>query len=129
MSRIGLGDTQISIFLKMSDGNPGALSVMMQLLEKGGQIDPDSFMGGLGAILSMDTLEIYGSEIWMLYKDVCGENIVNMCAVLRAHQLGYITYNQIKHAINNRGEGLDVASELKKVKERLPKFGATAPTL
>jgi hypothetical protein len=72
----------------------------------------------------MDTHGVYGHRIWMLYKDVCGENIENMLAVLRACQLGIITDQTMNHAIDNYGDGLDVPAILGKVKEQLTEFGA-----
>jgi len=121
--RIGLNDSIIDVVTKLSDGNPGAIHVLMQMLEKGEQIDPQSFMGGLGAVLSLDTHGIYGSRIWMLYKDVCGESIVNTLAVLRACQLGQIYEAQLNTAIDNYGQGLDIPTVLANVKEQLPDFG------
>lgn len=70
-SRIELNDTGLSVLLKMSDGNPGAMDVIAQMLKEGARIDPQSFLGGLGAVLALDTHRIYGPRIWMLYKDVC----------------------------------------------------------
>jgi len=37
-------------------------------------IDPDSNFGGLGPLLLLDTLSIYGPRIWQLYKDVCARS-------------------------------------------------------
>jgi hypothetical protein len=116
--RIGLQDTGMDMMLKMSDGNPGAVTVLCQMLEQGGKIDPDCFAGGFGAILSLDSYGIYGSRIWMLYKDVCGENITTTLAVLRACQLGFVTESKINHAIDNYGEGIDVSALVAAVKER-----------
>ena len=73
-------------------------------------------------VLNMDTLEIYGSEIWMLYKDVCKENIVHTIAMLRAFQLGIVGKVSLKTAINNYGEGIDLDKILVSVTERLPDF-------
>lgn len=121
-SRIQLTDTPQSAVMKMSEGNPGALTVCARMFREGGQIDPDSFAGGLGSILSMDTIRIYGSRIWMLYKDVCGEDLRVTCAVLRAHQLGYLMEADLNHAIDNYGEGIDVPALVAKVEARLPNF-------
>jgi hypothetical protein len=121
--KIKLDDSMQVVMLKMSEGNIGALTVIMQLLSDAGSIDPDNFMPGLGEVLSLDTIGIYGSKIWMLYKDVCHENMTNLCAVLRACQLGFIDRDSMLHAIDNMGEGLDVPGLLVKVKERLPNFG------
>ena len=121
-NKIGLEDNGMDILLKLSEGNPGALTVCMQVLERGPKIDPDS-MHPLLTLLTFDDLGIYGSRIWMLYKDVCHEDLANMLGVLRGHQLGYITEWQLNHAIDHRGNGLDVESVLSQVKEFLPNFG------
>ena len=121
--RIELHDSIRDILMKMSEGNPGALTVCMKMLEEGGDIDPQSFAGGLGAILGMDSHGIYGSRIWMLYKDVCGENLENTLAVLRACQLGQLRESDMLHAIDNRGQGIDVPALVMGVKKRLEQFG------
>lgn len=110
------------VIAEMSDGNPGGLTVMMMLLEKTESIDPDAALGGIGSILSLDTHGIYGSRIWMFYKDVCGQNINKMLGLMRAVQLGYLTDNKLNHAIDNMGDGIDAPELLKQVKEYLPAF-------
>jgi hypothetical protein len=122
-TRLCLTDTTQSAIIKMAEGNPGAVSVCIQLLKGEAAIDPDSVLGGLGGILMLDTLELYGSSIWMLYKDVCNKDLTSMCAVLRGYQLGFLTATQIRHAIENYGEGIDCSEVLASVKERLPQFG------
>ncbi|MFZ2950920.1 MAG: hypothetical protein WA003_15705 [Desulfuromonadaceae bacterium] len=59
----------------------------------------------------------------MLYNDVCGENLENTLGVLRACQLGHISDSTLNHAIDNRGEGVDVAALVAYVKSVLPGFG------
>ena len=120
--KIKLTDTTPDVITKMSEGNPGALSVCIQLLTETEKIDPDAALGGLSGILMLDGLGIYGSKIWMLYKDVCGEDIADTITVLRGYQLGFITYHQLHHAIQNGGNGLDVNDVLKQVKDELPLF-------
>ena len=75
-TKLDLKDSMQEMLFKMSEGNPGALTVLLVILEKGEQIDPDGAMRGIGPILSLDSLGCYGSKIWMLYKDVCGQNLV-----------------------------------------------------
>lgn len=126
--RIQLTDTTMSVVIKMSEGNPGAMQVLKNILGKAAAIDPDDAFGALGAILSLDTEDIYGSRIWMLYKDVAGQDLVNMLGLLRAVQLGYLTNTQLQHAIDHGvpEEGW-VQHWVGKVKERLPAFGASVP--
>jgi hypothetical protein len=121
-SRIQLTDTAMSAAMKMSDGNPGALTVCAMMLKQGAQIDPDDFAGGLGNLLSMDTLGIYGPAIWMLYKDVCGEDLRATCALLRAWQLGFVSDVELRAAIDSYGDGIDVPGLVTQVEERLPRF-------
>lgn len=70
----------------------------------------------------MDMLGIYESRIWMLYKDVCGENLEKMLGVLRANQLGFVSSEIVNAAIDNRGAGIDVDDLFRQVKEWLPEF-------
>lgn len=119
--RIQLQDSMIDVIKKMAGGNIGALRVLMEIIEKSPIIDPQGAMGGLGAILSLDTENIYEERIWMLYKDVCGENITKMLACLRASQLGIINSRQLNVTIDDFGS-LDVDDILSKVKDRLEHF-------
>jgi len=125
MARIQLHMTARDMLLEMCEGNPGCINVLMSMLTQGDQIDPDAALGGLHNLLSLDTLEVYGSRVWMLYKDVCGQDLVKTVGVLRGWQLGFVKREQISHAIDNRGEGLDVDDVLAKVREKLPKFGVS----
>jgi hypothetical protein len=122
--RIQLTDTTMDILIKMSDGNPGALTVLMRTMNEGPAIDPQSMLGAISVILSLDTHDIYGSEIWLLYKDVCGQDLTMMLALLRAVQLGFLPETELKHAITRYQMADDRKADLlAKVKERLPLFG------
>jgi hypothetical protein len=123
--RIVIFDPSITpqdIIILLADGNPGALTVMMQILMKADVIDPDNELGSIVYLLDLDRLNIWGSRIWMLYKDVCGENITKTLAVLRANQLGLIADDPIHYAIDNHGLGLDSDQMLMIVKNKLPQF-------
>jgi len=125
MTKLDLNDSVEDIMIKMSEGNPGAISVCMMLYTKGGAIDPDDWLGGLGGVLSLDSLGIYGSKIWMLFKDVCKQDLVKTSAMLRAWQLGFVPKATLLHAIDNYGAGIDTDALLAQVQERLPAFGQT----
>ena len=123
-TRIELSDNTTEAIKKISEGNPGAATVCIQLLEMGAEIDPQAAFGGFGCLLSLDSHAIYGASVWMLYKDVCKENIVKTIAVLRAVQLGLLEEDKLIHAIGNCGKGIDVDHIYDLVKERLPDFNA-----
>jgi len=123
-NRITLNDSGQSVVLKLAEGNPGAMRVCCEVLRDGSDIDPANALQGFGPLLMLDDLGIYGPDIWLLYKDVCNQNLVAMLGVLRAYQMGYATEAQIRCAIGNRGDVLDVAALLDKVREELPTFAA-----
>ena len=59
-------DLEEDLFYAMSEGNPGALTVITKLMEKNG-------IGGALMLLSLDEMNIRGSQIWVAYKDYCKE--------------------------------------------------------
>ena len=126
--RIGLNDSLMDIIIKLSERNPGALGVCMDIYKKGGEIDPDDFMEGYGGLLALDTHGIYGPRIWMLFKDVCGGNLIATMAALRAVQLGFASDVALNYAIDNYGKGFDIKDLYAKVKAQLPKFAELPET-
>jgi hypothetical protein len=65
---ISLSDTGFDMAVKMSEGNPGALSVITKVLQN----DPEM---GIFDLLNLDDMNIRGSQIWVAYKDHCGEDL------------------------------------------------------
>ncbi len=120
--RIKLEDSMEDAIWKMSKGNPGAMTVCLNLLKEGASIDPENAFAGLGLIMFMDSFGIHEHRIWMLYKDVCGECLPTTVAMLRACQLGIIQEGILHRAIDNYGEGLDIPQVIEQVKKKLPKF-------
>ena len=57
---IKLTDTMMETIIKMAEGNPGALRVLMELYSK----NPFSFLG-------LDDMNIRGWQVWVGYKDYC----------------------------------------------------------
>ncbi len=125
--RIKLDMNNRQLLLAMGGGNTGALTVLARLLKYGALIDPQAAFGGLGVIMSLDTDDIYEHRIWMLYKDVCKEDLVAFVGMTLAVQLGKLDIKTLNHAIDNRGEGLDVDAVLKAVKDELEEFGKCDP--
>jgi len=123
VSRIELVDTVKAAVMKVAEGNPGAIRVLLEAIKRGKTIDPDDAFGGFGVVMMLDGLGIYGSRIWMLYKDVCKQDMVSMFGILRAYQLGYLSEESLNQAIDNYGDGVDVEVLVAKVKEYLPRFG------
>ncbi len=132
--RLKLNDSTMDIVIKMAEGNPGAMNVIIELLKpKTIDIDPDNIMGGVGSILLMDTFGIYGTDIYILHNDICDRNIVKTIAVLRATQLGMFDMKILKDACHRQdrsGKQLVPVEELYlKVKTRLPRFDAESNSI
>jgi hypothetical protein len=122
-TKIELTDTVQTMLMKMSEGNPGALHVCVELLQKGADIDQQAALGGLSAILALDSEGIYGSRIYVLYSQICNRDLVATMAVLRAIQLGIISGYRVAAAIDHRtGKALDVSDILQRVREYLVDF-------
>lgn len=121
MGKVTMQDSVADVLYKISEGNPGALNVLMRIIKEGKRIDPYS-AGHILTVAAFDDMRIYGPDIWTLYKDVCGQNLSLMLAVLRAHQFGIITTGLLRKAIGTRGYLLDLNDICVKIKERLPKF-------
>jgi hypothetical protein len=89
--------------------------------------DPDHFIGPIGSILSLDSHGIYGTDIYVLFSDICGKDVVKTCAVLRAVQLGLFEESKLQDACGRQDysgrEIIDPDDLLKKVQDRLPNFG------
>ena len=120
--KCGLEDTGRDVVVKLAEGNPGAATVMMKILQEQDKIDPDAAGMGVLGLLMFDTLGVYGSRIWMLYKDVCNSDVSEVLAVLRGWQLGFLSEAVLNYAIDNDGDGLDKKDIFTKVQKRLPKF-------
>jgi hypothetical protein len=125
-NKITLTDTFIDIVMKMSNGNPGAITVISQLFKEESKIDPDSALAPFGTILSLDAMGIYADKIWILYKNVCSSNIIRLVALIRANQLGFISNETIEDAIKPENvlkpNSIDTIYLLQKVQKQLPNF-------
>lgn len=60
MSKINPAESVTQNLARMSEGNPGALSVLVKMLQR---------KSGLFDILLLDDMQIYGPSVWIGYKD------------------------------------------------------------
>jgi len=65
MSKLELQDSGQDIILKMGEGNPGAMSCTMDMLSN----------EKVHLILILDTLGLYGSNLYMLWSDCCNRDL------------------------------------------------------
>lgn len=125
--RIEPSDSIAEIMQKLSEGNIGALTVLIALVKREAAIDPDSMTAPFGTMFSLDFCEIYGSRIWVLYKDVCGENLIHFVGLLRATQLGLVCSSDVFDASDSQNVSLDLAAILAQVRAELSGFAKDEP--
>jgi len=73
---LNVHDDMLSVIMQMGEGNPGAIRVLMELM-KADQID------GFMRLLDLDDMNIRGSQVWLGYKDHCGEDMDTFMAAVR----------------------------------------------
>jgi len=127
MSKIELNDSGMDIMIKMSDGNPGAIQALMELMSNNSKIDPESAFGEYAAILFLDNEEIYGSDIYILWNDKCNRDIRLLIMLLRATQLGIFSSSKLKALSLDQGRKIEILKEEwedieSKVLEQLKEF-------
>jgi hypothetical protein len=122
----------MDILVKMSDGNPGAMGCISEILINAANIDPDNFAGPFGPLLSLDMYNIYGTDLYKFYNDCCHKNLVMVIAVLRATQLGKYSVKELKDMIHgDGGRGFDMSTKATElyslVQDQLPRFNGGKP--
>jgi hypothetical protein len=123
--RINMLGGALDGIMAMSQGNPGAVTVLTRIMEKGPSIDPDCAFGPFGGMIALDTLDVYGSRIWQFYKDVCAQDLTAMLGLMRCVQMGILPESHLIAAIDGerKPEGW-IQDNLNKLREQLPAFGA-----
>ena len=127
MSRFKLNDSILDTVIKMSDGNPGAMMALTELVKDNNIIDQDSVLGPLGAVLYLDQNEIYGTDIYILFNDKCNKSTRKLIMLLRVCQLGEFSRNRLKELSLDQMNEVNISSEEwnsieKTVKSELPNF-------
>lgn len=92
MLKIKLRDTIESAMIKMSERNPGALTVLMILIK-------EDEMNVIKYVLALDALEIYGSNIYILWNDCCGRDVSKVKDIIDSWQSGNLLEEDIHKAI------------------------------
>ena len=99
MSRIAISDDLVTALQKMSEGNPGAINVIMQLVEKTDELYVGQGFAPFECVSRLDKLAIYGPSIWILYKDICHQRIELVFKMLHANVKGILSDADINKSI------------------------------
>jgi hypothetical protein len=130
MSRIELNDNYQDIVIKLSEGNPGAITALMQLSGNYEDIDPDSAFGPISPMISFDSYDVYGSEIYIIWNDKCNRDSYKTILLLRAVQLGILPLRRFKEMAEDQMREVNLTNSEwedinKKVCDQLPGFKKT----
>lgn len=116
----------MEMIIKSSEGNPGAATALTSILKVVSDVDPDSAFGMFGPLFDFDAMGITGSNIWILFSDVCDKDPVKVITLFRGAQLGFLPENTIIEASRRQDRSgkalIDFEEVLKKVQKRLPAF-------
>lgn len=87
--KISLQDDIRTITVKLAGGNPGALEALCSFFP----VITDIFKEHQGEALFqifmfLDTYRIYGTDIYVFWRDICGRNTFKTIAVIEACKIG-----------------------------------------
>jgi hypothetical protein len=91
-TRITASMSTKEILIAMCDGNPGAITCMVQMLQN----DPDAIFD----ILYFDTMDIYGSKIYKLWNDCCDRDMAKFKETIKYLQSGQVSKEEIHENLN-----------------------------
>ena len=80
------------MIVTMSDGNPGAIACMLNMLDN----NPKALLD----ILFFDTMEIYGSKIYMLWNDCCGRDMKTFRDTINYIREGNVSKEEVHENLN-----------------------------
>ena len=81
------------VIITMSDGNLGAVTCMINML----QTDPST---ALLDIIYFDSMEIYGSKIYMLWNDCCDRDMSRLKKTIQYLRSGVVSKEEIHENLN-----------------------------
>jgi len=95
----------LSLAAELADGIIGAAAVLRDML---------AFCSDVGLLRAAKDLNLKGSRLWVLYKDVCKEQIAPVAMLLAAYGDGNITKDQVDRYMNPlmRARDKELAEEM-----------------
>lgn len=91
------GITTIEGITKMAEGNPGAAVFIGEILDKN-----RLKIGGVDALFMADHLQIYGSNLYVLFSDICDKDPDAAIIVLNSVMLGWLDADRLKDACSRQ---------------------------
>lgn len=78
---VDLKMTTMDLIVMMSEGNPGALRVLAEIMQT---------KNGFLTILNLDDMNIRGTQIWIGYKDHCGQIMDRFMEAIHKREQGMV---------------------------------------
>lgn len=119
----------VNMIFTVADNHPNSVQVLISSLRYGHLVDPESSYGPLAFLMLCDAYNIYGLDIWALYKEVCNKQYATAHALLLAVELGLINLEQLKTAMKRRGRGIDVDTIVSGVRKLKPSINLNPPSI
>lgn len=82
------------LLMLMAEGNPGAISVLMKIMVQ-----------DLLLLLTMDDMNIRGPQVWVGYKDHCGQDLERFMECIRNRDMDMVS--TINEQMMYPGSGFD----------------------
>lgn len=118
--KVAIAAAQEDLF-RLSEGNPGAINVMVSTMMNYVKVDPRAVFGPMHVVMFLEEHQIKGSNIWFMFKNVCEQNLVYFIAFIRGVQLGLIDHFIPADIAKRRTpEPIDFPALIEKIKERTP---------
>lgn len=76
--KINMSSTIFDAVVDFSEGNPGSCTVLSRILKDEPPVEV------LSVLLDLDDMNIRGPQIWVAYKDYCGEDLVKFRECVRS---------------------------------------------
>ncbi len=112
MLRLDQSDTLETAILKLSGGVGGAIEVLAEVVKQGAAIHPELESSGIGHLLLLDELGIYGTDIYILYRDKCGSDIRQLLLLLRAAQLGKYPKSKLRELASDQFNQVSISGDV-----------------
>lgn len=91
-TKLELTDSLQDVITKLSEGNPGAINFLFEIIKHQGNNPIESF----GEFLTIDSMHLYGSHLYMLWNDCCNRDVEKSLKIIKGYRLGNIKDNDIK---------------------------------
>lgn len=88
-------DTMEDVFVKMAEGNIGAVRVLSEIF---------NIKDGIKHILHLDSIGLYGSKLYMLWNDCCDRDINKVLKIIYSVNIDDIH----SHLSGGRGTPFDI---------------------